>query len=244
MHKQRPISVPSDPNPFRYTASASIPSNASFTHSESNRFSCLPFTPTHFTPMPCFKISVVEMHDFLPSSHTVILRTSTATSVLCRYTRWVINADVGYDFEAPSDSWTELSVWAIALASGQHKLESTEVLGTILDKIHTRITFCLSVVLGIHCLLYQQQEQRVRGKLGIHVTALLPSMSVILRCLWQLLVEQGKAQCYKVLQYLELESRSDVAHLVHRDPHEYTRTCPTERFVRKSGLGYGCISFP
>lgn len=105
--------------------------------------------------MPCFKLSVIQMHGPLPSSHTIIFWTSTATSVPYRYTRWVINADVGYDFDAPSDSWTELSVRAIALVSGQHRLESADVLGTVPDKIHTRITFCLSIVLGIHCLLYQ-----------------------------------------------------------------------------------------
>jgi len=32
--------------------------------------------------------------------------------------------------------------------------------------------------------------------------------------------------------------------LVHRDPQEYTKTCLKDILVRKSGLGYGCISFP
>lgn len=154
MMYKHPVPAPSDPHPFLYTTSAMIPFNASCTHSESNRFSCAPFTPTHFTPMLCSKISVIQMHDPLPSPHTVIFWISTATSVSRRYTRWVINADVGYDFDVPSDPWTELSVRAIALASGQRGLESVNVLGIVLDEIHTRITFCLPVILVIHCLLY------------------------------------------------------------------------------------------
>ena len=66
----------------------------------------------------------------------------------------MINADVGYDIDGLSVSWMELSVRTIALADGQYKVESVDGSGIVLDKIHCRITFCLSVVLRVHCLLY------------------------------------------------------------------------------------------
>ena len=194
--------------------------------------------------MLCSQISVIQVRVPPLPSRTVISCASTATSVSCKYTRWVINADVGYDINVPSVSWTELSVRTIALTSGQHKPKSSNGLRIVLDKVHRRITFRLSVVLEIHCLLFQQRESRVRRNLGTHTTRLLPSGSATLRYLWQLLVEQGKALCCNTFQSVEPEGRSRITSLVHRDPQEYTKTCLMEIFVRKSGLGYGCISFP
>ena len=62
-----------------------------------------------------------------------------------------MNADVGYETDIAFVSWTVLSVRTIALASDQHKAESANKPGIALDKIYRRVTFRLSVVLGIHC---------------------------------------------------------------------------------------------
>lgn len=111
---------PFDPNHFLHATSAMILLNASCTHLPPNRFSCDPLTPTHFTPILCSKISVIRTSSTLPT-HTVIFSISTATSVSCKCTRWVINADVGYDIDIPSVPWTELSVRTIALPNGQRE---------------------------------------------------------------------------------------------------------------------------
>lgn len=108
------------PNHFLHATSAIILFNASCTHPESNRFSSDPLTPTHLTPMLCSQSVRFGCQTLLRSSRTVIFCTSTVTSVSCKYTRWVINADVGYDMYVAFVPWTELSVRTIALAGGQH----------------------------------------------------------------------------------------------------------------------------
>lgn len=100
-------------------------------------------------------------------SHTVIFSISTATSVSCKYTRWVINADVGYDIDIPSVPWPELSVRTIALASGQHKTYSPNKLRIALDEVHRRVTFRLTIVFGIYCLVYQQGESGAANDSGL-----------------------------------------------------------------------------
>ena len=116
----------------------------------------------------------------------------------------MINADVGYGTDIASVSWTELSVSAIALTSGQHKAQSANKLGIVLDKIFRRVPFRLSVVLGIHYLFYQRGESGVPGHLGTHATKLLPLGSATLRWIWRPLVRQGKALCCDAFESSEL----------------------------------------
>ena len=118
----------------------------------------------------------------------------------------MINADVGYDTDITSVSWTELSVSAIALTIGQRKAQSANKLGIVLDKIFRRVPFRLSVVLGIHYLFYQQGESGVPRHLGTHTTRLLPLGSAILRCLWRPLVRQGKVLCCGAFESSALRS--------------------------------------
>ena len=60
VHTNTRMVSPFDPIRFLHAASARILFNASCTHSEPNRFSCDPLTPTHFTPIICSQISAIR----------------------------------------------------------------------------------------------------------------------------------------------------------------------------------------